>query len=512
MANLVLFCDGTWNTQDQRVNGLVCPTNVVKLYNACADSIDQLRYYHPGVGTEGSRIGKVLGGALGLGLDQNIQSGYHWLCRHYSPGDRIFLFGFSRGAYTARSLSGFILACGLLDLSDLAPAKAWKRIDTAYLRGYRGEESPAIWAQDWPCLKNREGFPPEIHFIGVWDTVGARGIPDDLVLLDLIADRSRRYRFHNTNLSDHVIHARHAVALDEMRSSFSPTLWSAYAGRPPGHTFKQQWFAGDHCDVGGGHPEAGLSDCALLWMLDEAQAQGLELVQGFVDQVRPDPRGPLHHSVDGVFARMRTLPRAVPEMDISNTSSLDGQLHESAWSRHVSPPISQAPYRPSRRVAPGESLALTVFARDHWNAAGVYLEAGVSYHLRAEGEWKDLNNRSGPGGMKDGDFQIGELAYSIGDAMGLFEERYKAVAGKEHSDFWSSRRWEKAPWFALVGMIANQDDVGAEGQPPMGETFLIGAGTRFRPKRSGYLYAFANDAWGFYGNNRGSVTLTVSRN
>lgn len=107
MRNLMVCCDGTWNTAEQRHGGVPVPTNVVRLYNAVADKnegVEQLKYYHPGVGTEPGFWDRAMGGATGKGLDDNIKSAYHWLCRHYRPQDRIYLFGFSRGAYTGRSL------------------------------------------------------------------------------------------------------------------------------------------------------------------------------------------------------------------------------------------------------------------------------------------------------------------------------------------------------------------------------------------------------------------------
>lgn len=122
MTNLVVCCDGTWNTAEQRHDGAPVPINVVRLYNALADEnkgIKQLKYYHPGVGTEAGWLDRAMGGATGKGLDANIKSAYHWLCRNYQVDADIYLFGFSRGAYTVRSLGGMIARCGLLDLNKV---------------------------------------------------------------------------------------------------------------------------------------------------------------------------------------------------------------------------------------------------------------------------------------------------------------------------------------------------------------------------------------------------------
>ncbi|HZD53650.1 MAG TPA: DUF2235 domain-containing protein, partial [Woeseiaceae bacterium] len=159
MRNLVVCCDGTWNTAEQRHDGVPVPTNVVRLYNALAEKneqgVRQLRYYHPGVGTEPGWWDRTMGGATGKGLDQNIMSAYHWLCRNYQSRDRIFLFGFSRGAYTVRSLAGMIACCGLLKLDKVKEDKAgqagvWPRVEQVFRFGYR-ERRETI--SDWKKRK-----------------------------------------------------------------------------------------------------------------------------------------------------------------------------------------------------------------------------------------------------------------------------------------------------------------------------------------------------------------------
>src|SRR6266567_2642363 len=130
MKNLVVCCDGTWNTPDEMDHGLPSPTNVVKLYNALARDDAQAAYYHPGVGVGKGWWDHLAGGGTGEGLDQNIMSAYHWLARTYGVGDKIFLLGFSRGAYTVRSLGGLISKCGLLDLTqpELELETVWRRV------------------------------------------------------------------------------------------------------------------------------------------------------------------------------------------------------------------------------------------------------------------------------------------------------------------------------------------------------------------------------------------------
>ena len=506
--NLVICCDGTWCTPEQEMGSLPCPTNVVKLHNLCLADDQQLTYYHPGVGAEGTLLERVLGGGIGLGLCRNILSAYRWLCVHYHTEDQIFLFGFSRGAYTVRSLGGLVARCGLLDLSATSERRAWELIEKVYDRGYRKRQPLAEWSAGCRFL---EGDLPDgqvgIHLIGVWDTVGSLGVPDDLVLLDQLLDQPRKYRFHDTELSARVRHGRHALAIDERRASFAPTLWTG-GPRPADGSLQQIWFPGTHSDVGGGYAECGLSDGALKWMIDEASALGLRVNQALARQLAPDPRGLLHDSATGVWKHLRTLPRAVPLLARSNVGT---HLAPQVWERHRLPPLMQAPYWPTRVLRPGQSASVPVYAREHWNASGLYLEAGVSYDFAASGEWLDSNIACGPAGNEDGKFNIGEVAYLFGNAIGEAEGIYQRLTGKQGSDWWGSRRREDAAWFALIGMLANQPNMDASGTAIEGQTFVIGERVQVTPERSGYLYCYANDAWKFYGNNRGHVTLTVSR-
>ena len=352
MKNLVVCCDGTWNTPDQNKNDRVAPTNVVKLYNAVdteSTSSQQEVYYHSGVGTEGRWLERSAGGMYGLGLSKNIMSAYLWLAQHYTPGDRIYLFGFSRGAFTVRSLGGFLTRCGLLDVSQLTTGEAYARVENAYSEGYRINEAGKNWNPDaWQLISPA---PAPIHFIGVWDTVGAMGIPDDLALLNLL-DKPKNWRFHDDHLEDNVRFARHAVALDERRASFTPTLWTTPVTNAPcsnSDQVKQLWFPGVHCDIGGGYNECGLSDIALKWMMDEAEAKGLRLRKAMVEQLKPDPRAPMHDSVRGVFQALRTRPpehSLFPRLGMA-TSVCNRPLSKSADRAGALSPDGQARTRPN---------------------------------------------------------------------------------------------------------------------------------------------------------------------
>jgi hypothetical protein len=512
--NIIVCCDGTWNTPDAMEDGLPSPTNVVKLYNALALADEQGQaqqfYYHPGVGTDGTWINRALGGGTGKGLSLNIMSAYQWLARTYREGDRIWLFGFSRGAYTVRSLGGMISMCGLIDLTAFTgqPKQAWDAVQKIF-DAYRAEKPDSIRASaklgfhHTKAGKQPGGRTP-IHFIGVWDTVGSLGIPDDMALLNLL-DNPENHRFHNTTLGPAIRHARHAVALDEFRQSFLPTLWE----RPENWngTLKQVWFPGAHGDVGGGYSQSGLSDGALYWMMEEAASLGLCFNSGAINQLKPDPRGLLHDSVQGLFKALKTRPRATPLVTDVPTEA----VHASAADRHRNPPLTQGRYRIRRQLP----ATLDIFAREHWNDTGIYLERGKTYRFEATGEWMDGTSiKCGPAGAKDGKLQAAEIAHIASSVWGGVETVWKKVTGNKQIDFWWTRREEDMPWFCLVGLVANDvppprkdEDQKIDRLPH--EVFRIGTGITFRPAGSGYLYCFANDAWHAYENNRGSVLLRV---
>ena len=507
MRNLIVCADGTWNTPDQQHDGVPTPTNVVRLYNAIADKHsngnDQIKYYHPGVGTDGKWWDKLAGGAVGVGLNKNVMSAYKWLGTTYQPGDRIWLFGFSRGAYTVRSLAGMITSCGLVELSGLPDDDIWTRVEKVLERGYRKGEDKKIWGKDWKLLRPEPNKKITVFFLGVWDTVGALGIPDDMAILNLLDD-TEKYSFHNTDLNSRIEHARHAVAVDEMRASFAPTLWTKLGTTD----VKQIWFPGVHSDVGGGYPETQLSDGALKWMMDAAKAAGLEFHAGMYAQVLPDSRGVLHDSHSGMFKHMRTQPRSVPPVAKKRPA---GVFHPSVIDRQRNPLITQAPYRPTHSLKKGGKRELPIFAINPWNDTGIYLEKGAKYEFKASGQWVDRNIKCGPGGTADGDFQAGELAHIAASAWGKVEGFFKKVSKNQRADFLGTKRVESEDWFVLLGAIANGGHPDKKNKLTPHEIFKIGDGCIKEPGESGYLYCFANDAWHAYDNNRGSVTLTVKR-
>jgi uncharacterized protein (DUF2235 family) len=247
MKRIAVCCDGTWNSADHKDdNGRLAVTNVRKIFELMREASGvQIRRYYAGVG---SKVGeRARGGALGWGLSATISEAYQQCVRDFEPGDELFVFGFSRGAYTARSLAGFIRSSGLLKREHLTDA----RVDEAY-ELYRDRTSDSH--PDSPRAREfraRWCNETRIKFIGVWDTVGSLGIPKIGMGLANMAFRDR-WSFHDVELSTFVDFAYHAVAIDECRGPFTPTLWCQQPGAV-GQTMEQVWFPGVHSDVGGGY-------------------------------------------------------------------------------------------------------------------------------------------------------------------------------------------------------------------------------------------------------------------
>jgi len=272
---LVVCCDGTWNIPDKMEKGVFAGTNVarvaLRIPSVGADERKQLVYYDKGVGT--GQFDLLLGGIFGWGLSRNIKEAYAFLIRCYEPGDKIFLFGFSRGAYTVRSLGGLIRNSGLLKRNFE------EKVEEAYqlYRRPGGVEKPK--SNEMTLFRKSFCHDPNIHFIGVWDTVGALGVP----MLINIPFFSRRWTFHDVKLSTQVDNAFHALVVDEHRKPFTPALWEqqtdspGFQRRESPQRLEQVWFTGSHSDVGGGYPEneAGLSRLSLEWIVERARECGL---------------------------------------------------------------------------------------------------------------------------------------------------------------------------------------------------------------------------------------------
>jgi uncharacterized protein (DUF2235 family) len=284
MKRIAIFSDGTWNSPEK--GG---PTNVLQLARGIrpkVSGIEQVAFYDWGVGTDRK---KIAGGISGAGIDKNVMDCYRFIVHNFDRGDQLYFFGFSRGAYTVRSLAGFIRNCGLLKREHA------EQIPAAY-RLYR-KRSSASSPRERQAVRFRKRYAvtdiTPIEFVGVWDTVGALGIP--VPFWGTLG--KREFLFHDTEPSKIVRHARHAVSIDETREDFQPTLWSP----KPGLDLKQVWFAGAHSDIGGSYKEKGLSHIASQWMLKEAKGCGLRFESHLVDSIKPRPRARQHDERRGIY-------------------------------------------------------------------------------------------------------------------------------------------------------------------------------------------------------------------
>lgn len=296
MKRLAFCFDGTWNRLDaaHSTNVVVTAESILPL---ASNNTAQLIYYDDGVGT--GRWDRIRGGIFGSGLDQNLADAYRFLIFNHTPGDEIYVFGFSRGAYTARSFVGLINCCGILlrrhagKVNDAIARYRSREKSKSYAESmmrFRMDYSPQVSVsqeEDEWRTRQAPGHAPahrlHITYLGVWDTVGALGIPASFSWLSFA---NKKFEFHDTELSAFVRSARHAVAIDERRKDFAPTLWSnldklngganakADAEDAP---YQQMWFPGTHSSVGGGGERHGLSDHAMDWVLDGARHMGLEL-------------------------------------------------------------------------------------------------------------------------------------------------------------------------------------------------------------------------------------------
>ena len=317
---LVICCDGTWNTPDQADGGRPAPTNVAKVALSVSPSdhgnIEQRVYYQHGVGV--SRWEHIRGGAFGFGLSRNVREAYRFIVENYKSGDELYFFGFSRGAFTARSVVGLIRNAGVLRRENAA------RIDEAYAL-YRDR---AVHPNDVESQLFRRSYSvePRIRFIGVWDTVGALGIP--LSGVPGFKSITRRWAFHDTSLSSIVDAAYQALAIDEQRRPFEPAIWEPQDDSEK-QTIEQVWFSGVHSDIGGGYADSGLSDIALTWMVDRAATNGLEFHPGTITptpgsivlsstsnaRVDPQPMGDLHNSRTKLYRLLRPVIRGIGQKD-----------------------------------------------------------------------------------------------------------------------------------------------------------------------------------------------------
>jgi len=295
-----------------------------------ADGTHQIVGYFDGVGTRGL-ADKFTGGAFGDGMCENVVAIYRFILYNYVRGDELYFFGFSRGAFTVRTLAGFMQRVGLMDKDDdyYVP-----EIFSLYEKG-SAPDSPE-WKKAFRKADHRPC--PPIRFIGVWDTVGALGAPGYIGKLL----NKNKYLFHDVRLGPHIQNAFHAMAIDERRKAFEPTLWE----RPKGWTgqLEQAWFCGVHCNVGGGYKPDGLANEALHWIVEKAEGLGLEFDVDAIAHYEPHYTSRLQDSMTAMYRPLGVLHRP-----IGKCAKVDGEaVHESVLDRLAAkdPSPDPAPYTP----------------------------------------------------------------------------------------------------------------------------------------------------------------------
>jgi uncharacterized protein (DUF2235 family) len=363
--NIVLLADGTGNSERSPFK-----TNVWRLYQAldCTGGPgrpDQIVFYTSGVGSETFKPLALLGGAFGLGVWASVRDLYTFLCRNYQNGDAIYLFGFSRGAFTVRLLAGLVGRCGIVQggseaelLANIHRAYRAYRRDFLYRASLSPQRPPMFW--HWFLRKPEEDAEqllrldmpraiPSIRFIGVWDTVDAYGMPvdewkqgiDQWVWPMSVADRT---------LSDRIERAAQALSLDDERPTFRPVLWTErQTGRRAltGGRLTQVWFAGVHANVGGGYPDDGLAYVTLDWMMNQVERDLLFHADLRADvRRRADPQGEYYDSRAGVAGYYRYGPRQVARLcddPIHGVFVARPQIHASVFARIRDREVAYAP-------------------------------------------------------------------------------------------------------------------------------------------------------------------------
>ena len=339
--NVVVCCDGTANEFTRN------RTNVVKLFwTLVKDPLAQACYYHPGLGTMappgfvtkfGAKMAEIAGLAFGYGLQDDVCDAYIFICRNFRPGDQLFMFGFSRGAYTVRALASLLHMYGLIppDNDRLVPyivrmmwtIRGLQRTVRAEKRNRARIEEYFALARQFKATFSQECKP---HFLGVWDTVSSVGWFSSPLSLPFTAS------------NPDIFIGRQAIAIDEHRAFFRTNLW-----RPSSNPvdagpkdLEQVWFPGVHCDVGGGYPEneSALSKVALKWMIDEARVAGLKLDETIVSlilgaagqgYVAPDCNGVAHESLTGWWKLAEYIPR--PHWDGQRRTWQCNRFRRRAW-------------------------------------------------------------------------------------------------------------------------------------------------------------------------------------
>jgi|GEM_PF-3146865 len=516
MKRLIIAADGTWNDLEMRYI-----TNVGRLVQALSgvgktaegNEIPQLVFYDDGVGADAAGARRFLEGGFGLGIDNLIYEAYRFISVNWEPGDEICLFGFSRGAYTVRSVAGMLGTVGLVTrkkLKDLPEAmEAYRSKNPEKQRRFKEEVADA------------DPDEVKVTLLGCWDTVGALGIPDKIPWLPLDRFGRERFGFHNTELGSHIERALHAVSIDEPRKEFDVTPMN----KTPGSRTKlvQHWFPGDHGCVGGGTWEKrGLSNRCLWWMVDQAKALGVDLgadLKSLHDRAVCDHRIFYLPNTNFFYSRKERSLDKVKWSDIdasagrrvADLGASDSRASQKFLNGFASK-LKNLPKSPDlwpsgrkARLAPGDSTCVRAFARSRDAGSGLLVEAGDRYAFEVARTqvWKD-------GGLDACDVR----GWNTKKDKTPYENGRKADLGSLKSRMikWAGNKKlvRGADWFELVAGVE------ALGIPaPKGKTDPHVA--TYAPGATGELFFAANDLASHldlidkYDNNQGWVWVKVTR-
>ncbi len=541
--NIIILCDGASNSAHKSEDGQPALTNIVKLHRALLQEPGQVVLYLPGVGSgetsseKGaqrvrdvllvlgpniagtiagffSRLATLAGNAFGTGITGNIVAGYTEIVRQYRPGDRIYLMGFSRGAYTARCIAGVIRRCGLLKPGNYHLAE-----DAVRLYLTRREPDARV------PLEVSLIHPPmdiAIEFVGLFDTVGSLGAPLWGWWFNLRSFQGNRN--FGTDPSPIIRHVCHAMAMDERRSQFFPTpfTWPRdKAQRGWTETLEQVWFRGAHADIGGGYVQSGLSDITLSWMYRYAERFGLRFQPDFAAGLKPDPLAPLHDElvrnpgwrIFGSWPRWHPVPGNEEPLPIKRKGSdweMPGRLHTSVHRRAAA---RAAAGRPDFRRSGAAPIGFQVLGVHEWDRTGIVLKKGETYQLTwlGQDQWRDaLKPACGPAGQPSGGWRTDWLRRATAWHRRLPRQDWMTLcATVAHPRDWPLREFPlwRAFWYLFVrDPLAMRRQVAPLGQAlqPGGSLTLL-----YNGPADGMLHCFANDWWQTAGNNSGQLDLEI---
>ncbi|KAK8126205.1 uncharacterized protein PG998_001964 [Apiospora kogelbergensis] len=365
------------------------PSNATRISRSfartCSDGMFQIIYYQVGVGSGSGIAGivpRILGGAFGVGIAENIREAYSYICANYVDGDEIVLLGFSRGAFTARSIAGMIANLGLLTRQGMDCFYPIFKDNQNFMNYDYDDPFPNLPFPQKPkgdgavdeyrnrlvelgytrvCQNGGKGDLIKIKAVGVWDTVGSLGIPTVPFLEKLGITRSTvEFQWYNTDLSTKIEHAFQALALDEVRGPFSPAVWERNAGHEDIIDLRQVWFPGGHSNIGGGEQDQGIANITLAWMMDQLASIGLEFIPNALNRV---------YGTNVEYYQQKQYPDnwATEPIVKANTPIRPWSLHETAQDKSALYKVTlSAPRTPGlyKKVDPATGKATLTFLTD----------------------------------------------------------------------------------------------------------------------------------------------------